>query len=91
MYLNFYYNNGDTPLGIYKVLIAMQKGGGLDLNTMYYVGLDEWAGLGYETKGSCAQVMEDTFYGPAGIEPDRIRAFDGLAPDLEKECEEVNR
>jgi len=82
---------GDTPLGIYKALIAMQTAGELDLGSMYYVGLDEWAGIGYETKGSCAQVMQDTFYGPAGIPPDRIRVFNGLASDLEKECQEINR
>jgi len=82
---------GDTPLGIYQALIAMQARGEVDLNSMYYVGLDEWVGIGYETKGSCAQVMQDTFYGPAGIEAGRIRVFNGLASDLEKECEDVNR
>lgn len=82
---------GDTPIGIYEELIKMQKCGELNLNTMYFVGLDEWVGIGYETKGSCAQVMQDFFYGPANIDTARIRVFDGLAADLEKECEQVDR
>ena len=82
---------GDTPLGIYKRLAEMQKRGEIDLNSMYYAGLDEWAGIGYETKGSCAQVMRDNFYGPAGIECGRMRVFDGLAADLEKECKQVSQ
>ena len=81
---------GDTPLGIYKDLVEAQKSGEVNLNSMYYVGLDEWVGIGYETKGSCAQVMQDTFYGPAGIDPGRIRVFDGLCSDLENECNEVD-
>jgi len=82
---------GDTPLGIYKELIQMQKRGEVDLSTMYYVGLDEWVGIGIETKGSCAQVMEDNFYGPAGIDGSRVRTFDGLSKDLERECQEISQ
>ena len=81
---------GDTPLGIYKVLIEMQARGEVDLNSMYYVGLDEWVGIGHETKGSCAQVMQDGFYGPAGIDPSKIRVFDGLCLNLEQECAEIH-
>ena len=81
---------GDTPLGIYKALIDIQNCGELDLSSMYYVGLDEWVGIGYETKGSCAQVMQDNFYGPADIDLSRIRVFNGLCSDLKQECDEIN-
>jgi len=76
---------GDTPLGAFKELIAMQQRREVDLSSANYVSLDEWWGLGYETKGSCAQVMRDCFYTPAGIPEDRLTLFNGLAPDIERE------
>ena len=79
---------GDTPLLVMKKLIDMQESGKVDLSSMYYAGLDEWEGLGYEDKGSCKQVMEDNFYGPAKISRKNIRVFDGQA-DVGKETEAV--
>ncbi len=80
---------GDTPLRAYEKLIELQRDGGVDLSSAYYVGLDEWVGLGYAVRGSCAQVMQDGFYRPAGIDPSRICAFDGTA-DVKGECEKVS-
>lgn len=80
---------GDTPLRAYELLIELQREGAVDLSSVYYVGLDEWVGLGYAVRGSCAQVMQDGFYGPAGIDPVRICAFDGTA-DVKSECERVS-
>ncbi len=77
---------GDTPMGMLRELVRLQEKGQCDLGTMYYAGLDEWVGLGYEHRGSCAQVMKDTFYVPAGIPPEHMRIFDGLAPDTGAEC-----
>jgi len=62
----------------------------VDLAGVYYVGLDEWVGLGYDDKGSCKQVMSDNFYTPAKIPPERMRVFDGLA-EPEAECEEIGK
>jgi 6-phosphogluconolactonase/glucosamine-6-phosphate isomerase/deaminase len=73
---------GDTPLPVFRALAEMNSKGEVDLNSVFYVGLDEWVGLGMETAGSCAQVMRDEFYGPAGIKEDRICVWDGLAPDM---------
>jgi len=79
---------GDTPLGILKRLVEMQDSGDIDLSSMYYAGLDEWVGLGYEDKGSCKQVMEDNFYRPAKIPREQIRVFDGKA-DADEEAKSV--
>ena len=70
---------GDTPLAIMKKLIEKQEAGEVNLASMYYAGLDEWEGLGYEDKGSCRQVMQDNFYGPAKIACENMRVFDGKA------------
>lgn len=82
---------GDTPLGMYKRLVELQHQGEVDLNSVYYVGLDEWVGIGYETKGSCMQVMMDGFYGPAQIRPENMRVFNGLAENMEEECAQVEQ
>ena len=76
---------GDTPLASYAELVALQDRGEVDLSSVYYVGLDEWVGLGMEDVGSCRQVMHDAFYAPAGIPDARRRVFDGLA-DPTAEC-----
>jgi len=82
---------GDTPLAAYAHLIALQAAGQVNLSSVYYVGLDEWVGLGYETRGSCAQVMFDHYYTPAGIPRERIDVFNGLNPDLEEEKARIER
>jgi len=75
---------GDTPLAILKKLLGIQEAGKVDLSSMYYAGLDEWVGLGYEDKGSCKQVMADNFYIPAKIPDEKICVFNGkAAPDEE--------
>jgi 6-phosphogluconolactonase/glucosamine-6-phosphate isomerase/deaminase len=80
---------GDTPLPAYARLVELQREGRVDLSSVFYVGLDEWVGLGYDDRGSCLQVMTDAFYAPAGIPPARRRVFDGLA-DPATECRAVD-
>lgn len=73
-----------------KTLLEMQSEGMVDLSSEYYVGLDEWQGIDYKTKGSCSQVMRDHFYTPARIPEDRMRLWDGKTTNPEKECAEVD-
>jgi len=76
---------GETPLPVYQALIQMQKNGEADLNGVFYLGLDEWVGLDKKTPGSCAQVMNSHFYGPAGINMERVFEWDGKCACLEAE------
>ena len=80
---------GDTPLPVYAILTDMAKRGEVDLNSVYYVGLDEWVGLGAECRGTCLQVMQDAFYGPAGILPDHMAVWDGLCRDPYAEIQRI--
>lgn len=79
---------GDTPLLAYRLLIDMAKNREVDLNSVFYVGLDEWLGIGIETRGSCLQVMQENFYGPAGIRLENMLLWDGLCKNPQ---EEINR
>lgn len=80
---------GDTPLEAYRHMIRLQSDGKVNLSSVWYVGLDEWVGLGRETHGSCRQVMFDEFYEPAGIPPERIAAWDGRK-NADAEIERIN-
>jgi len=81
---------GDTPIGMLRELIRLQEKGECDLSSMYYAGLDEWIGLDYRHKGSCAQVMNDQFYVPAGIPQRQINIFNGSADVIKQECIKMN-
>jgi len=80
---------GDTPLGMFRELIAMQNRGEVDLSAAWYAGLDEWMGLGPDDEGSCIKVMTEAFYGSAGIPKERIRVFDGFDPDTDRQCRKM--
>lgn len=81
---------GDTPLGAYHELVKLQDAGKVNLNSVYYVGLDEWVGLGKETRGSCIQVMYDAFFGPAHIESERYTMWNGLCENPNDEIKRMN-
>lgn len=80
---------GDTMLGVFRELLKLGECGEVDLASARYVSLDEWGGIGYETQGSCKQVLYDSFFTPAGIPEDRICFFDGLNPKADEECARV--
>ena len=80
---------GDTPLGMLTELVTLQNRGKVDLSSVWYAQLDEWVGLGPEEKGSCIKVMTDAFFAPAGIPDERVQFFDGLDPNLERQCREM--
>ncbi|NLW20529.1 MAG: glucosamine-6-phosphate deaminase [Clostridiales bacterium] len=81
---------GNTPLKVFRELVALQESQALDLRGMRYIGLDEWVGLGPGDQGSCVQVMREAFYGPAGIPEDRLFLWDGQAGDLQAEIARGN-
>ncbi len=82
---------GDTPLGMFKNLIEMQRRKEVNLTSVFYAELDEWQGLGYRDKGSCRQVMADNYYLPAGIPEKRINIFDGLDNETGAQCRKMER
>jgi glucosamine-6-phosphate deaminase len=82
---------GDTPLGMFEELLKMQKQNKVNLSSVFYAGLDEWLGLGYQDKGSCRQVMFDNYYTPAGIPAGRIAVFDGMDKDAAAQCRKMEQ
>ena len=81
---------GETPFGLFKSLVEASKNGKVDLSKCKFVGLDEWVGLGRETKGSCQETLYNNFFDLIPLSDDQICFFNGLAEDLDKECKRVD-
>ncbi|HBM3758100.1 TPA: glucosamine-6-phosphate deaminase [Listeria innocua] len=82
---------GDTPLLTIEALIKASQAGEVDFSQTQFVGLDEWVGLGRETKGSCIQTLYDAFFDRLeNVSGDQICFFDGKAKDLAAECARVD-
>ncbi|MBF2641535.1 glucosamine-6-phosphate deaminase [Listeria seeligeri] len=82
---------GDTPLLTIEALIKANQAGEVDFSKTRFVGLDEWVGLGRETKGSCIQTLYDAFFDRLeNVSSDQICFFDGQTADFEAECARVD-
>jgi glucosamine-6-phosphate isomerase len=57
----------------------------------YFIGLDEWVGIGKDVKGSCRQFFDERLFIPLGISEERISFFNGIAEDLEAECRKAEK
>jgi glucosamine-6-phosphate deaminase len=78
--------SGDTPAGIYKLLVEDAKQGRADFSACYFVGLDEWVGMDKNDAGSCTNFLYETFFTPARIDPSRMMIFDAKAANLDASC-----
>ncbi|WP_270997096.1 glucosamine-6-phosphate deaminase [Listeria seeligeri] len=82
---------GDTPLLTIEALIKANQAGEVDFSKTRFVGLDEWIGLGRETKGSCIQTLYDAFFDRLeNVSSEQICFFDGQTADFEAECARVD-
>jgi len=82
--------SGHTPLGVFECMLSDMLDKKLDLSQVTFVGLDEWVGIGPRDDGSCRAMMDESFFIPAGIMPDQIHFFNGLAEDLQAEVQRIN-
>ncbi|MFI5137900.1 MAG: glucosamine-6-phosphate deaminase [Sphingobacteriales bacterium] len=78
--------SGESPAGMFKCLIADAKAGKADFSQCYFVGLDEWVGMGKDDDGSCTRFLYEHFFTPMQINPDHVRFFDAKAADLDAAC-----
>ena len=81
---------GSTPMRLYKKLIESEKNGELDLSKCKFVSLDEWVGLGAETKGSCVETLYTHFFNHISTPSENILFFDGKSSDLDGECKRID-
>ena len=81
--------SGDSPAGLYKVIVEMVQQNLLDISGWYFVGLDEWAGMNGDDEGSCRFHLNNQFFHPLQIAEDRICFFDGKEKDMQQECNRI--
>ncbi len=80
--------SGDSPAGLYKVIVELVQQNQLDISKWYFVGLDEWAGMNGDDEGSCRFHLNNQFFHPLQIAEDRICFFDGKVENVQ-ECKRV--
>lgn len=82
---------GHSPLGVFKELIRMNGEGEIDFSSCYFVGLDEWVGIGRNNTDSCRNFMDQNFFSLINVNHARIVFFDGESEDLKKECSRADQ
>jgi glucosamine-6-phosphate isomerase len=83
--------SGHSPIGVFKYLLNDVDEGSLDLSHCKFFSLDEWVGIDPTDSGSCLSMLRKDFFDPLGIPKEQIEFFNVLNPNLENECDRINR
>jgi len=81
--------SGDSPKGLFKEWKLQHEEKIIDVHDWYFLGLDEWVGLGKTDEGSCRFMLNRDLFQPLGISPEKICCFDGTTTDTTGECDRV--
>lgn len=81
---------GETPRPVMTKLAQLSNDGKIDFSNVQILGLDEWVGVGRETKGSCAQMLYDDWFTGMNFRYDQIHIFNGRAENLDLEVARAN-
>ena len=82
--------SGESPAGVYKSLIDSAGKNLVDFSSCYFVGLDEWVGMGKDDEGSCTDFLYETFFTPMQIHRDKVMFFDARTEDLDAACKKMD-
>ena len=77
---------GSTPLGTYKELINLYKGGKVSFANVVTFNMDEYIGIPEEHPESYHSFMWNNFFSHIDVKKDNVHILNGNAPDLEAEC-----
>lgn len=78
---------GSTPLGTYRELINLYNEGIISFENVITFNMDEYVGLSPEHKQSYHYFMNENFFSHIDVKRENINILDGLAEDLEAECQ----
>ena len=79
---------GSTPIGMYKNLVDMYKNGVVDFSDIITFNLDEYYKLPITNDQSHHYFMQENLFNHININPANIHIPNGMADNIEKECEE---
>ena len=77
---------GSSPLGMYKNLTELNRGGFVSFKNVVTFNMDEYVGLPEEHPESYHSFMWKNFFNNIDIRKENIHILDGNAADLESEC-----
>ena len=77
---------GETSVGTFRNLVAMNKAGWLSFKKCRIVGLDEWAHLGEMKVENCRSFLERHLFTEIDYSKSNLCFFNGESDDLEGEC-----
>lgn len=78
---------GSTPLGVYKELIKRYRQKEISFKHVVTFNMDEYVGLAPDHPQSYRYFMHENFFAHIDIKSENIHILDGLAQDLQEECE----
>ncbi len=81
---------GTSPLGLYKLMVDDCKNNGTSYKDVKTVNLDEYVGLSADDRQSYAYFMQHNLFDGIDVNPDNTNLPNGMAGDLEAECERYN-
>lgn len=81
--------SGDSPKGLYKELKLQQEKKIIDIHNWYFLGLDEWIGLGENDEGSCRYMLNRDLFHALNIHEEKICCFDGNTTNTEADCNRI--
>jgi glucosamine-6-phosphate isomerase len=82
--------SGRSPVSFLKIIRGHYQRADA-LPDWYFVGLDEWVGIGEHEQGSCRRFFDDHLFRPLGVGDERISFFNGLSEDLAAECRRTEK
>lgn len=78
---------GRSPVPAYEELARLHRHQGLDFSGVRTFNLDEFVGLAPDHRGSFRRAMQVQLFDRVNIDPAHIDFLDGLAADLDAECD----
>ena len=81
---------GSTPIGMYQELVKAYEKGELDFSQVKSVNLDEYVGLEPTHDQSYRYFMQDNLFNHVNIDVANTNVPNGLAEDLDAECQRYN-
>jgi glucosamine-6-phosphate deaminase len=82
---------GETPLGLFRGLVAAHRDGAFDASAMRVVTLDEYAGIARDDRRRLFLWLRRELLDPLGIPDRHIDAFDPAATDPAAEAARIER
>ncbi|MGL5327835.1 MAG: glucosamine-6-phosphate deaminase [Peptostreptococcaceae bacterium] len=78
---------GSTPIGMYKNLVEMYKGGDVDFSDVVTFNLDEYHKLPVTNNQSYHYFMHENLFNHININPKNIHIPNGMTDNINEECE----